>query len=354
MPSTEEYERDIARQAKLYAEGKFDSYFKYCSDRPEVIDGIFNKQVIRFTQPRALNDPLEFSPTMRFKDAPARYRSYDLDGVHLPSVEFFFRIQIIESQVNAYGILSLTKIPNSFDMWSHYANGHRGFVLEFKDRFWQHHSMKSKTGDEYPVQKVEYVEDYSISLENHVDSNKEIPTAVLHKELFFKKTYRWEYEHEYRMVRPLSDSPDYVSPKSNFAHIDTDIYLFPYDWECISSVIFGANMSPDNKQVIARHCEKYGTPVHQAHIIRDVKDWFGKPSTIYISSLDQYKSREIILQSDPQFFCSDTISMGNQSTINISNLTDLPYYRDYKEQVDQLYSSFKSDYPEQSVDAEPK
>ncbi len=344
MPSVEEYEKDIARQAELYAEGKFDSHFKYCSDKPEVIDGIFNRQVIRFTQPRALNDPLEFSPTMRFKDAKARYRSYDLNGVHLPSVEFFFRVQIIESQVNAYGILSLTKIPNSFDMWSHYANGHRGFVLEFKDQFWQHHSMKSKMGAEYPVGKVEYVEDYSINLENLADSNKEIPTAVLHKELFFKKTSRWEYEHEYRMVRPLSDSPDYLSPKSNFAHIDTDIYLFPYDWECVSSVILGANMSSDNKQLIARHTEKFNTPVHQAHIIRDIKDWYGRPCTVYISSLDQYQSKEIILQAEPQLLCTDTVSLGNQSTINISDIADLPYYKDNKEVVEQLYNNLKTDY----------
>jgi len=348
MPSIEDYNKDIAEQAKLYAEGKFHSYFKYFSDNPAVINGVFKDQALRFTQPRALNDPLEFSPIMRFKDAQSRYRSFDLKGVRLPSIQSFFRVQIIESQVNVYGILSLTKIPNSFDMWSHYANGHRGFVLEFKDQFWQHPCMKSKAGDEYPVRKVEYVEDYSINLENLVNTDNEIPTAVLHRELFFKKTSRWEYEHEYRMVRPLAESPGYIAPKSNYPHTDTGIYLFPFDWNCIASVIVGANMSVENKQLIAQQCEKNNKSLHLAHIIRDVKDWFGKPCTIYITSLNQYKSEEIILQSEPQLFCTDTVSLSNQGTVEIMNLNELPYYRDYEEQVEQLYQNLISDNAEKT------
>jgi len=346
MSSIEDYNKAIAEQAKLYAEGKAETYFKYFSDADEVINGIFKEQKLRFTQPRVLNDPLEFSPVMRFNDTQSRYTAFDLKGVRFPSVESFFRVQIIESQVNAYGILSLTKIPNSFDMWSHYANGHRGFVFEFKDRFWQHPCMKSQAGDEYPVRKVKYVEDYFINLDNLVNTNYEIPTAVLHRELFFKKTSRWKNEHEYRMVRPLSESPDYFGPKSNYPHEDIGKYLFPFDWDCISSVIMGANMSVENKQLIALQCEKNNKPLYLSLIIKDLKDSFGRPCTIYIIPLNVPEYKEIMLSAQPQLCCTDTTRLSNQGTIEIFNINELPYYGDYKEQVDELYKNMTSDHSE--------
>ena len=236
MEITEDIRQVIARQQEQIASREFDSYFKYFSDKNEVMEGIFKEQRLRFTQPRVLNDPFEFSPTMRFHDNQSKYQFYDLDGKIFPSVEFFFRVQIIESQINAYGILSLTKIPDSFDMWSQYANGHRGFVMEFKGDFHRHPLMKSQAGDEYPVRKVEYVDDYSICLDDLVDKNHEIPMEVIHNELFFKKTSRWEYEDEYRMVRPLADSPGYQPPKTNYIYTYTDIkkYLFCQEFRLTS------------------------------------------------------------------------------------------------------------------------
>ena len=90
----------------------------------------------------------------------------------MPSKELFYQVQLIESQINNYGILSLTEIPDSFEMWSQYSNGHKGFIIEFKEGFWQYPSMKSKEGKEYPVRKVEYVESYSINLDQIANANE--------------------------------------------------------------------------------------------------------------------------------------------------------------------------------------
>ena len=342
MLSTEDIKQELARQTELYAGGNFDSYFKYCSNDSKVLEGIFKDQKIRFTQPRALDDPLEFNPTMRFYDSQSKYQVYDLNGIVFPSIELFFRGQVIESQINAYGILSLTKIPNSFDMWSQYANGHRGFVIELKDDFWRHPCMKSKAGDEYPVGKVNYVEDYAVNLEDLVNTNNEIPLEVLYRELFFKKTSRWEHEYEYRMVRSLSDSPDYKPPETKYPYTDVSVYLFPFDWKCVSSVILGANMPTENKRLIAECCDKHDIPLFQAHIIRDHKDWLGRPSTVYIMSLDQYEAKDGVLQAKPRSFCTDTIKLGNQGMVKIAKITDLPYYKGYEEVVDQLYCNLKA------------
>ena len=107
---------EIDESQRIFHEGQIDSFFKYCSDDSEVLDGIFKNHVLRFTQPRSLNDPLEFYPSIRFHDNKNNYQNYELDGFLLPSIEFFHRVQMIESQINTYGILSLSKIPDSFSM----------------------------------------------------------------------------------------------------------------------------------------------------------------------------------------------------------------------------------------------
>jgi len=341
MFNAEVIRKEMAEQRDRYAGGKFDSYFKYCSDG-EVLKSIFIDQKIRFTQPRVLNDPLEFNPTMRFNQPDTSYQVYDLNGLLFPSIELFYRVQIIESQINTYGILSLTKIPNSFDMWSQYANGHRGFVLEFKDSFWHHPCMKSRTGEEYTLGQVEYVEDYAINLDDLVDSQNKIPVDVLHKELFFKKTSRWSHEREYRLVRPLTDSPDYKPPESRYMYTDINVYSFPFNWECISSVILGPAMTTANKKLIVECCEKHNIPKFQACIIRDQKDWFGKPAAIYIMSLDQYESKSRALHIKPQVLCTDTIKLGTGKRVKITKITDLPYYKGYEEIVDELYRNLKT------------
>ena len=342
MNNTIDIKQEITKQQEHFARG-FDSYFKYFSDQEEVIEGIFKSHKIRFTQPHVFNDPLEFSPTMHFHDATNSYRAYNLNGSIFPSVELFFRVQVIESQINSYGILSLTKLLDSFDMWSQYANGHRGFIIEFKNDFNNHPLMKSQGGDLYPVKEVNYIEDYSINLENLVDADGMILKDDIHNELFFKKTSRWNYEHEYRMVRPLADCPDYKPPEMPYAYTDTNLYLFPFDWNIVSSITLGANMSIENRKQIVRFCEEHNIHVEQAHIIRNHKDRFGKPSTIYLLPVSIIVNKEAYLQAKPQLFCTDTIKLSHAySQVQINNISDLPYYNGYEEVVNQFYLNLEA------------
>jgi hypothetical protein len=116
------------------------SFCKYCSDNKEVINGIFEDHRIRFTQPWAMNDPLEFNPSIRFK-SENKYFWLRYDQVLFPSEEWWVRSHLIERWINAFGILSLTKVYDSFDMWSRSANGHKGFLLCLKGNFNEHPCM---------------------------------------------------------------------------------------------------------------------------------------------------------------------------------------------------------------------
>ena len=85
------------------------TYLKYCSNEDNVIEGVFSKHKIRFTQPAALNDPLEFNPIIRFRHSAGKYVNYVFDDIVFPSEELRVRHRPIERQLNDYGILSLTK-----------------------------------------------------------------------------------------------------------------------------------------------------------------------------------------------------------------------------------------------------
>ncbi len=50
-------------------------FCKYISDSDSLIRSIFKNHNIRFTQPLALNDPLEFNPTIKFHTINTQYNT---------------------------------------------------------------------------------------------------------------------------------------------------------------------------------------------------------------------------------------------------------------------------------------
>jgi hypothetical protein len=202
--------------------------------------------------------------------------------------------------------------------------------------------MKSTTGNDHPVKKVEYVEDYSINIEEFANEKEEIHVQTLIDGLFYKKTAIWRNENEYRMVRPLTDCPDYRAPKSNYPYSDSNIYLFHFDWEYVNSIIMGAMMSKENKRVISQCCQDHNISLFQAHIVRNLKGRFGMPM-IYINPLDDITKRETSNNSEPSIFCTDTYKLSEKRVQKISRLSDLPYYSGYERVVEQFYRNIMSE-----------
>lgn len=321
---------------------KFSSFFKYFSNDRQVLEGIFNNRKIRFTQPWALNDPLELNPVIQFTNSQVSHQRYILNGILLPSLEEFIRVQFIESQINAYGILSLTKLHDSFDMWSHYANGHKGFVMEFKPGFNKHQCMKSKEGKTYQVRKVIYSKEYALKIENlrlRQDATGMIPIQTLQNEFFFKKTSRWKQEKEYRLARLLSDSPDYHGPLNNCSHRDQNLYLFDFSLDCISSIIFGAYMSTNDKKLIVEACKNFSIRFYQATIIKDQIDRYGKPGNVTIIPINELVSYDELYSFPPQGFCLGEDQINHLEPIPISGLAELPYYKNYEVVIQEYLES---------------
>jgi hypothetical protein len=310
------------------------NFCKYIPDDLRVIEGIFKSNKIRFTQPSALNDPLEFNPTIKYQNVNTQYNRYSLNGVLLPSADDHFREKyIVLPRFNQFGILSLTKkIPDSFDMWNRYANGHKGIVIVFKENFENDKSMLSSTGGQLPLKQVEYVEEYCLNLNDlKPNNNEQIPIEQIQELYFYKKTKRWIDEREWRMVRPLSDSPDY-----DFNNPDK-LYLFDISIDCIESVIFGAKTSVEIKHKIKSYCENKKINYWQAVIVRNEIDRFGRMGKIDLIHSGQLNSNLSIFNVEPSTCVIDKEQLQHIKPICINKLSDHPCYNIDRPFFDKYY-----------------
>ena len=96
-------------------------------------------------------------------------------------------LELIYSQKQQLKLCSLSKSPDVFLLWSHYANGHRGVVFGVRI-----------DETKYPVNEIEYLSDLTI-----VDRFDNMTTRnILSKKLNF-----WNYEEE---VRVFTENGNYI------------------------------------------------------------------------------------------------------------------------------------------------
>lgn len=129
-----------------------------------------------------------------------------------------------------FGVLSLTANPQSILMWSHYADSHCGICIQLT-------AVADETTDFVgSAVSIEYAESIPhVNFYTHEDF--EFATASI-----LTKARDWEYESEYRIVKPESG------------------YL-PMPRGQISGVIFGYRASDDDKQEVCQWVDSLGYPV---------------------------------------------------------------------------------------------
>lgn len=319
-----------------------EKYYKYLSDSDEIIQSIFNDHKIRFTQPWAFNDPFEFNSKLNFTVNSINPESgYEINDFILPSLELFTRIHLIESEINNFGILSLTSDAKSFDMWNLYSNGHKGFLIEFYKNFNEHPCMRSKYEDEfYIVKPVKYLKKNNININEIIKAKNLNNFQYVYRQLFYNKSNRWEDESEFRLVRPLRDCP-YFKPFKNSSYRDQNIYLFDFSLECISAIAFGAHMAVEHKKFIIEKCKGYNIKFFQEVIIKDEidKDGFeGKVHFVTIGEPGISIRREYLDEMMPQLFCVSLKQFTwKEPNKKINNLSELPYFKGNEDAINNLY-----------------
>lgn len=244
---------DISR--KFYKYGRVNEY----------AEALFTTSQVFFESPGNLNDPFECRPwialnrsdPLRLMDSlKALARRQDpgrseADVTALAKTMFdapgeesmdALRKVMIENIDERVGIYCMTERRDSIVMWSHYADGHRGYCLEFDAR-----NKNERFGAARPV---EYVDQYP-AFEAFQTSAWEQPEII-----FFKKHTGWEYEAEWRVI-------DYVHGPG----------LKDYPPELLTSVILGMNMSDEHEANIREWVEQRGHPVKFYRARRDEREF---------------------------------------------------------------------------------
>jgi hypothetical protein len=135
--------------------------------------------------------------------------------------------------IDSYPFLSVSKKPASNLMWSHYANSHKGFCIEFKSEFMK--AEKVTYQDNIP--QLNMIEMLRLRF-NLIDGEK---LGIHIWESLRTKLNEWAYESEYRFQ--ASNAMGKIPAGKDFIKI-------PYSPEFVESVIFGHRMPLEIKKFI--------------------------------------------------------------------------------------------------------
>ena len=202
---------------------------------------IFTDSLLHFANPSTFNDPFDckihYRPSFSVaelkrqhlkrikKRMPAlnrkRRRAKTAHDIRSMQPEKFLSNMTsrIQASVNGVGVLSLSATDRNILLWSHYAAGHTGLCLKFE------------ATDQTPF--------FSRALPiNYMPSHPEIGILSLPDKqvdaFLLTKAIDWGYEEEYRIIDHVSGAGDKIFPS-----------------EHLVGVIFGARMTPDDKEAVA-------------------------------------------------------------------------------------------------------
>ncbi|WEF10318.1 DUF2971 domain-containing protein [Pectobacterium actinidiae] len=131
-------------------------------------------------------------------------------------------------------VLCLSEKNDNLLMWGHYADSHRGFVLEFDVNHSFFSQRRTQKDDFGYLRKVNYKKD--IDILDPVSGN------LSHH--FLSKSQDWEYESEWRMLLPENQA----NKKIEHSGLVFDLFSFP---ACmIKSVILGCKSTNEFEKSI--------------------------------------------------------------------------------------------------------
>lgn len=143
--------------------------------------------------------------------------------------------QELNKILDSYVFYSISANPKSNLMWSHYADSHKGFCIEFK----KEHLNAS------PINYSATIAELGLMFCMDVPKNDEKIGIAIQKALLVKLN-EWKYEREYR-VFPNNEL------RTKHLLSNGQIALIPYEPDWVESIIFGCRMPNDIQQYIIDH-----------------------------------------------------------------------------------------------------
>lgn len=248
--------------------------FKYQAFTPDALSNLASRQ-IWFSRPAKFNDPFDCG-AIRVEQGPisdSDYQrlyeacknridnpaSFDAQYIPLASNSPEFRIQIerglgaaVENQkhiaLNENGVCCFSACNNEILMWSHYADGHKGFCLGFK-------TDSKPFSDALPV-------NYQPDLPSVKPASDlfEKPEVVL-QTMTLTKHLSWKYEEEWRLF-----------------HMEADT-AYGYSSGILESIYFGVLMPERQQIVIGKLLDETGTKFYRMERDQTKFSVYPKPIT---------------------------------------------------------------------------
>jgi hypothetical protein len=229
--------------------------YKYCHPKDVVI---LESGKIAYTPPVRFNDPFDFDPAVDLDtDDKTLEESWLLSKKEFPDVQAPpLHDWIIDQRARAsentdairrdlriqynenFGVFCLSANPSDcLDggplMWSHYADSHRGFAIEFdaENEFFRGRMVDVYYNDVRPL------------IKSHEDS----------REVWRTKSNCWKYENEWRSISALSAcEPPILSDGGDC------IYLHQFPKKSVLKVFCGCRMNPELFKYLQTSLPKWG------------------------------------------------------------------------------------------------
>lgn len=209
-------------------------------DERQLVFNIFNNCQLKFSKPIDFNDPYDchFENNINFKGLTRKNfnKEHNLkirtdeweetkEKYKMTLTKLIKKNYLNDIRNKYFTVACFNNNPLNILMWSHYADNHKGFLIEFK--------FPKKDLGRLPI-PVEYTNEYpivSLPYSYHAfNQNLDLQIENTRK-IFYTKSSDWNYENEYRLI-----------------NIKDELALFPAN--LISSVIFGTNTPPSIKQTL--------------------------------------------------------------------------------------------------------
>jgi hypothetical protein len=251
--------QDAAPESEPAALRSFYQYWPLDEEkRRNWFEHLLRKREVFFRSRHQLNDPNELRPRIVLEGSDAQLRKYARHLLanysqtrfspakrHQEESRLIQRYrrdpQLLEDQLHELldkiGILSLSASDCVPQMWSYYANGHRGLCVEFR----------ADSGLFLAAQRVTYSS--SAPVINRLTDDNE---AILTKSMFHKAAATWAHEQEWRVIARWRDEEQiarYLSqhnpsaPLREFMLAQNGSAYYRIPDNAISAVILGHSIS---------------------------------------------------------------------------------------------------------------
>ena len=155
----------------------------------------------------------------------------------------------INKMQNAMKVCSFCEDHTQLLMWSHYANNHRGFCVEYNISLWKANDIRKRL-----IHPVIYQKDFYDVTEHLLSQVQKGTFNNLYPIISGStKSKEWEYEKEWRFIFQIGDS----FPTQN------------YPMTCQSKVFLGHRINPENKNKILEIAKEINLPVYQSYASKE-------------------------------------------------------------------------------------